>query len=71
VATRTVSDSGVGKKMARRCVCGWRLEGWENSGRGKAARRVMMLLGSELAGCRAARRVRKARCPSGEVVKAI
>jgi hypothetical protein len=52
-------------------VCGWRLEGWENSGRGKAARRVMMLLGSELAGCRAARRVRKARCPSGEVVKAI
>jgi hypothetical protein len=68
---RAVSDSGVGKKMARRCVCGRRLEPWENCGRGKAARRVMMLLGSELVGCRAARRVRKARCPSGEVVKAM
>jgi hypothetical protein len=66
-----VSDSGVGKKMARRCVCGWRLEPRENCGRRKAARRVVMLLGSELAGHRAARRVRKACCPSGEVVKAM
>jgi hypothetical protein len=71
VAARTVSDSGVGKKMARRCVCGRSLEPRENSGRGKAARRVMMLLGSELAGCRAARPVRKACCPLSEVVKAV
>lgn len=66
-----MSDSGVGKKMARRCVWGWRSEPRENPGRGKVVRRVIMLLGSELAGCRAARRVRKARCPSGEVVKAV
>ena len=38
---------------------------------GAAGRIAMTLIGSELVGCRAASRVRKARCPSGEVVKAM
>jgi hypothetical protein len=39
VAARTVSDSGVGKKIARRCVRGRRLEPRENSGREKGGER--------------------------------
>ena len=39
MAARTVSGSGVGKKIARRCVRGRRLEPRENSGREKGSKR--------------------------------